>query len=336
MKAIRVDEFGGPEVLMLVDAPTPTPGPGQILIRVASAAVNFSDVMRRRDDVYPFPTTLPYVPGGEVAGTVEALGEGVAMPPIGTRVFALVGSDGSGGYAQFAIADAQQVIPIPKGVSDDQAAALVIPGSTAFLALSTIANLGAGETVLIQGAGGGVGGYAVQIAKLLGATVVASASSSTKRDAAIAWGADHVVDSADPAWPEAVRGATDGRGVNVAWEISGGDSFEKALSVLAPFGRVVVAGRASGRPLTVSEAAIESFFYRPSLGQTIHNFNLGLFFGLKPEAAVAALQTVIGYVASGQVVVPVGDVRPLAQADAAHRAIEDRTSRGITILKPWM
>jgi NADPH:quinone reductase-like Zn-dependent oxidoreductase len=335
MKAVRIHTHGSPDVLTIEDVATPTPGPGQILLRVESAAVNYADLMRRRDDPYPFPTTLPFTPGGEVAGTVEGLGEGVDAPPVGTAVFALVGNDGSNGYAQYAVANAAQVIPIPPGLSSDEAAGIVVAGATALLTLTEVGELAAGETVLVEGAGGGVGSYAIQIAKLLGATVVAAASTSSKRDTALALGADHVVDYTQPDWVEQVRTLTTGRGVDVVLETAGGPIFDDALRVLAPFGRIVVAGMASGTPLHLDEATTRAFFYDPALNQSLRSFNVGLYFGLRPQTAIAALQTLIGYVATGRVKVPLSRTYPLAEAADAHRLIEDRQSTGKIILKPW-
>lgn len=335
MKIVRVRAFGGPEVLVVEDAPTPAPGPGQVLIRVESASVNFADVMRRRNDLYPFPTSLPYTPGSEVAGTVEALGDGVHGPPVGTAVFAAVGDDGSTGYAQYALANAPQVIPVPPGVSSDEAAGIVVAGATAVLTLTEVGQLQAGETVLIEGAGGGVGGVAVQVAKLLGATVIAAASTAGRREAALAHGADHVVDHTRPDWTDQVRRLTDSRGVDLVLEITGGETFGQTLSVLAPFGRVVVAGMAGGQPLLLDPEAIRSFFYAPALNQSLRVFNVGLYFGMRPQAAAAALRTLVGQVATGQVKVSVGHVLPLARASEAHRLLEIRQSTGKIILKPW-
>ena len=143
--------YGGPEVLTLEEADTPDPGVGQILVRVEAASVNWSDTMRRRDDVYPFASSLPFTPGGEVAGTVEALGAGVEGPPVGTPVFALAGEDGSTGYAQFTVADATRVILIPPGVSSEVAATTLVAGVTASLMLGETARMQAGESVLVPG-----------------------------------------------------------------------------------------------------------------------------------------------------------------------------------------
>lgn len=335
MKVVRAHAFGPPDVLVVEDIPTPQPGAGQVLVKVESATVNYADVMRRGNVPYPFPTALPYIPGSEVAGTVAALGEGVEGPPIGTAVFALVGSDGSTGYAEYALAQAEQVIPIPPSLGVDEAAALVVAGSTAMLTLTEVAQLQAGESVLVQGAAGGVGSYTVQIAKLLGAgMVIGAASTPAKRELALALGADHVVDYTRPDWTDAVLDLTGGRGVDVLLETTGGAGFGRRLTTLAPFGRVVVSGMTSREPLQFDAETILRFFYTPSLNQSLRVFNLGLFFGLRPQAAVAALQALIGYAASGQVKVQIGDVLPLERAAEAHRLLETRQTTGKIILKP--
>ncbi len=336
MHAIRLSRFGGPDVLELVDIDTPVAGPGQILIRVESAAVNFADIMRRRHDAYPFPTPLPFIPGSEVAGTVEAVGDGVDGPPAGTAVFAVVGGDGSTGYAQYALANAAQVTPIPDGLTSDEAAGIVIAGTTAMLTLTHQAHLAEGESVLIGGAGGGVGTYAIQIAKSLGArTVIGAASTPAKREAALTAGADHVVDPTTLGWEHEARGHAGGNGVDVVLEMSGGKTFAEGLSILAPFGRFVVYGIASGEPGVFTEEAQHLFFYNPSMNQSIHVFNIGLYFGLRPQIAVEAMTNLVGLVASGQVKVHIGDTLPLAEAAEAHRRIEARHTTGKIILKPW-
>ncbi len=336
METVRAHRYGGPDVLVLERVPVPYPGPGQVLIKVESAGVNFSDVKRLRNDPYPFPTPLPYTPGGEVAGLVEALGDGVDGPPLGTPVFALVGGDGSSGYAQFAVADAPQVIPIPPGITADVASGIVVAGSAAMLILRESARLQPDESVLVQGAAGGVGGYAVQIAKLLGAgTVVGAASTPEKRALVLGLGADHAVDYTRADWPDRVREATGGRGVDVVLEMVGGTMLEQSLACLAPFGRAVVYGSSSAEPLRFAPETIDRLFYDPSPNQSLVSFNLGLWFGLRPESAVDALKTLIGFIASGQVEVPVGHVLPLSEAAEAHRLLEGRRSTGKIVLKPW-
>lgn len=335
MTTVRMDRFGGPDVLALHEVPVPEPGPGQILVRVESAGVNFSDVMHRRNDPYPYPTVLPFTPGGEVGGTVEALGDGVQGPPVGTPVFALVGDGGAGGYAQFAVANAPQVIPVPPGVSSDEAAGIVVAGATAMLALTDVGGLQAGQTVLIEGAAGGVGGYAIQIAKLLGATVIGAASTPARREAALAQGADHVVDYTRQGWESDVRELTGGQGADLVLQIGGDETIRQAIASLALFGRIVVLGMPGRRPLTLDAARSESFFHVQAYNQSLHSFNVGTFFELRPEAAVRALTTLIGYVATGRVKVPVGTILPLEQAADAHRLLENRQATGKIVLKPW-
>lgn len=337
MKAVQFDSFGPADVLKVREVPEPVPGPGQVQIRVESASVNFSDVMRRRNDPYPFATRLPFIPGGEVAGQVHALGEGVEGPPVGTPVFALVGGDGSTGYAQYAIAEAAQVIPIPPGMTMDQAAAIVIAGATAILTLREVARTASGETVLIQGAGGAVGGYAIQIARLLGAgRIIGVASTPERRKAGLAAGADHVVDHLVAGWAEEVLALTGGRGADVVLELSGGATFTQAWRCLAPFGRFVVLGMASGTPGSLNPDEQKSMFYDPAPNQSIHAFNVGGFFIHKPEIAVEALTTLIGWIASGQVIAQITENLPLEGAADAHTMLESRLSTGKLILKPWL
>ncbi len=336
MKAIQIHQFGSPDVLQYETLAMPQPAPGEIVIRVESASVNYSDILRRSNAVYPFPTPLPFVPGSEVAGTVAALGDGVQGPAVGTPVFGLAGN-GHNGYAQYVATPAVQVIPILPGVTMDEAAALPVAGTTALLLLRESAGIQPGETVLIPGAAGGVGSYAVQLAKLLGAgKVIAATGSRGKFESASALGADAAVDYSTPAWVDEVRALTAGRGVDVMLEMNGGALFAQSLRALAPFGRVVVYGMASRQPLDFDPASILQFFYDPSLNQSIHVFNLGLWFGMRPEAAGKAMGDFIGYVASGAVKVPVTTVLPLSCAADAHRMIEARATTGKIILKPWL
>ena len=335
MKAVRTHEYGTPDVLKHETVADLSPAAGEVLIKVVAASVNYSDIARRSNALYPFPTPLPYVPGSEVAGVVDALGEGVTGPPVGTSVFALAGA-GSNGYAQFVLTPAQQVVPIPEGVSPDEAAALTVAGTTALMILRETANLQPGEAVLIQGAAGGVGSYAVQLAKILGAgKVIGLTSSAVKVQKVLEIGADYALDYTQPNWPERVRELTGGRGANIVLEMSGGEVFGQSLKCLAPFGRCVVYGMASGQPLVFGEGSIKRFFYDPALNQSVHVFNFGLWFGLRAERATEAMRDLIGYVASKQVKVEIGRVLPLSKAAEAHRMIERRETTGKIILKPW-
>jgi NADPH:quinone reductase len=335
MKAVWIDSYGGPDVLTFGDRPDPVAGPGQILIKVESASVNWSDTVRRRNGAYPFPTPLPFVPGGEVAGMVAALGEGVDGPPVGTDVFALAGADGSSGYAQYVVANAHMVIPRPIGVSADEAAAIMVAGGTAMLVLRDAARLQRGESVLIEGAGGGVGSYAIQIARALGAgTIIGAASTPQRREAALAFGADKVVDYTVDGWSREVT-THFGGGADVVLETVGGATLNEAFASLGPFGRMVVYGQASGTPGHLTPAEQDALFYLPVVNQSVIGFNIGLYFGLRPHIAVGALTELIGLVASGTVKVQISERLALSEAQHAHQLLEDRRSIGKIILKPW-
>jgi NADPH:quinone reductase len=335
MKVVQSHEYGPPDVLKYESVDDIKPDPTEILIKVESASVNYSDVMRRSNIVYPFPTPLPFIPGSEVAGVIVELGEEVEGLHLGTPVFALVGS-GSNGYAQYAVVPANQAIPIPPGIDVDQAAALPVAGTAALMILRETAKLQPGETVLIQGAAGGVGSFAIQIAKILGAsTIIGAISSTSKKQKVLELGADYTVDYSQPDWPNEIHKLTEGKGVDVILEMSGGKLFSQGLRCLAPFGRIVVYGMASGEPLIFDNESILHFFYKPSLNQSIHVYNLGTWFGMQPEIAAKAMEDLIGYVASQQIKVTVDHVLPLAKASEAHRMLEQRETTGKIILKPW-
>lgn len=336
MLALRASAPGAPDVLRAVTTPVPHPGPGQVLVRVEAASVNYSDVKRRRGDVYPFPTGWPYTPGGEIAGTVAATGAGVDGPAVGTPVFGLAGADGSGGYAQFALAGAAQLQPIPPGLDAARASALVIAGGTATLLLRDAGKLVAGEAVLIPGAAGGVGHYAVQIARRRGARLVIAATSSAARaQAALACGAHAVVDDTRPGWADEVLRATDGAGVDLLLESGGGTTLAQGLRALAPFGRAIVYGAASGRGAVLGPADIEHLLYAPARNQSVAAFNLGDWFMQRPQAAGAAMGELIAGVLRGDLVVPPITRLPLTQAAEAHRRLEAREVIGKLVLDPW-
>jgi NADPH:quinone reductase-like Zn-dependent oxidoreductase len=334
MKVAQVQRRGGR--LEIVEVPVPSPGPGQILIKVESAAVNFSDVKRRRGDAYPFPTAFPFVPGGEVAGEVVAHGPGAGGPPIGSRVFALAGADGQGGYAQFAVSYAPTAAPVPEGLSLDGASVLLVAGSTAKLMLREAARLAPGERVLIPAATGGVGSFAVQLARRAEAgQVIALVGDAAKKKAAIALGAHEVVVASAHDWPEEVRALTGGRGVDVALEASGGETLEATLRCLAPFGRLVVYGAASGTSARLSAEAQERLLYAPAPNQSLIGFNVGGWFAERPQAAGAALGELIQDVLGGQVKLPPIRTLGLAEAARAHELLESRQSSGKMVIKPW-
>jgi NADPH:quinone reductase-like Zn-dependent oxidoreductase len=329
MKAIIVDRLGPPQVLALRDVGDPVSAPGQVLIRVEAAGVNFGDVMRRRGDIPSWSTTLPFVPGAEVAGTVAALGAGVAGPVIGTRVLGLAGTAGTGGYAELMATDAANVVPIPASLSAEQACSIAIPGLTALLCLREAGRLAPGETVFVQAAAGGVGSYAVQLAKVLGAgRVVGGVGSQEKVAAARASGADDVIVCDRPGWGEAARHATGGSGADVALDMVGGSVFAETLSrVLAPFGRLVTYGQAGREPQALDPQAL----LLPN--QSVHGFYIGNWLSGRPAAAGAALADLLSWAESGLLTVPLGQVLPLAAAAEAHLLLESRRSTGRIALR---
>src|SRR5918911_1111778 len=232
MRAIRIEEFGGPEVLELAELPDPEPPDGGIVLDVSAAGVNWGDT-HQAENSYLAPATLPLVPGGEVVGTT----------PEGTRVVAVMMN---GGYAEKAVAFPNAMWEGPDGVTDGQALALVVQGTTAWHLLRTSAQLRVGESVVVHAAAGGVGTLAVQLARRFGAgRVIGVASAEEKRELAKRLGADAVVDSAAEDLSAALREANGGDGVDVVLEMAGGRLFEQSLGALAPFGRLVHFGQAA-------------------------------------------------------------------------------------------
>lgn len=337
MLAAVAPHEGGPGTLCLQTLPVPSPGPGQVLVRVDSAAVNFADVKRRRGDAYPFPTTFPFVPGSEVAGSVAALGPGVDRLAVGDAVFGLVGGDGHGGYAQFALAYASQVGPRPPTIDPDRASGLTVAGATAMLLLREAARLQPDESVLVPAAAGGVGSFVVQLARRLGAkAVIALVGHPSKAAHARALGATATVDARAADWHDQVRTLTDGRGVDLLLEAGGGESLAQGLRALAPFGRAVVYGAASGRDALLDADTLRSLLYAPALNQSLAAFNLGGWFIDRPQVAGAALHDLVGLVAKGELQCPTVEPLPLAQAADAHRRLENRDTQGKLVLKPWV
>ena len=326
MKAVRFHQTGGPDVLIYEDVPDPTPRDWEVLIRVEAVGMNFADVMRRRGDDYPEPSPPPFILGIEVAGTVAAVGKAVTSIEVGTPVFA---TPGAGGYAQYICVPASRVIPLPPGVAAVQAAALVAHGLTAALSLRNAARLAPGESVLVDAAAGGVGSFAVQLAKLYGAgKVIAAASTPEKRAVAQSLGADAAVDYTAPGWSEAVRSLTNGRGVDVVLEMAGGDTLGEAIAAMAPFGRLVVIGQASGKTALIDPWGLTSS------NHTVTGFYINKYLAF-PDLIQATVRELLGFVMAGQLSVHVGVVLPLSQAATAHGLLESRKTMGKVVLRPW-
>ena len=324
MKAIVVEEFGGPDVLKLAEVERPEPGEGEVLIRVHASGVNFADTMRRKNE-YLKKQAVPFTPGSEVAGAVEAVGSGVSDVSEGDEVVVL-GNDG--GYAEYAVAPANSVIPIPDGLGFDAAAAIPLQGLTAYHLIKTTGRMGEGESIVVHAAAGGVGYLAVQMAKLMGAgNVIATASNQEKLNMAKDLGADVLVDYMDDGWPETVKTATGGNGADVILEMVGGDFPEKNLGCLAPFGRMVVFGAASGEPSSVG------LFRMMRKQQTVSGFFLPWIMA-DQNLMASSMKEILGWLAKGDLELNVGGKYPLEKASEAHTDLEGRKTTGKLVLNP--
>jgi NADPH:quinone reductase len=239
MKAIRVHEFGGPEVLKLEEVPTPKPGPGEVLVRVHAAGVNPYDTYMRAG-TYAIKPPLPYTPGSDAAGVVEAAGDSVTKVKPGDRVY--TAKTQSGAYAEYTLALESQVYRLPDNISFAQGAALWVPYGTAFTALHHHGNANAGETLLVHGASGGVGSAAVQFARAQGLTVMGTASTDKGRDMVKKEGAHFVFDHSKAGYTDEIMKATGGKGVDVILEMAAHLNLATDLKLLALNGRVVVIG----------------------------------------------------------------------------------------------
>jgi len=261
MKAIQVYQFGGPEVLVLHEVPTPKPGAGEVLVRVRAAGVNPYDTYMR-NGAYPVKPALPYTPGSDAAGTIEAVGGGVAKVKPGDRVY--TATTLTGAYAEYALARENQVYPLPEKISFSQGAGLWVPYGTAYTALRHHADARAGETLLVHGASGGVGIAAVQWARALGLTVIGTAGTSRGLELAKKEGAHHVFDHTKPGYAGEILKATGGRGVDVVLEMLANVNLATDLKLLAIRGRVIVIGNRgeitiNPRELMARRAAVRGF-----------------------------------------------------------------------------
>jgi NADPH2:quinone reductase len=313
MKAIQIQEFGGPELLEVVELEDPTPGDGEVLVDVVRAGINFADTHATRND-YLAEQALPLIPGAEISGRTAD----------GRRVAALLGS---GGYAERVVAPESLLIPLPDQVDDDQAAAMLLQGLTAMALVKRCARIEPGETIVIEAAAGGTGTLAVQLAKRAGARVIGLASSEEKRALVERLGADATIDSRSDDLGAAIREANNGKRVDAVLHMSGGAAFDAELGVLAPLGRMVVFGIASREQRDVSTAAL----LRGS--KSVIGFWL-VHLLARRDLVVPMIGELLGAVAARELEVTVGGVYPLSEASRAHEDLIARRTSGKLLLDP--
>ena len=321
MKAVRINEFGGLEVLQWEDVPEPTPRAGQVLIKVDSAGVNYADIMRRQGN-YPGPD-LPSTLGLEAAGTITDLGKGVSGLSVGQRVMAM----GPQGNAEFVAVNANYVFPYPETVDPIQAGGMPIVFLTAYHLLKTRGQIQPGETVLIQAGASGVGTVAIQLAKAWGARVITTASSPEKLDLTRSLGADETINYVAQDFEEEVRQLTNGNGVELVLECVGGPVLEKSVRCVASYGKLISFGNASGTPASLPGADIFG------ANRTVIGFSMGR----SPMGRLNhqdAMDELFPMLAQGQVRLVVDRVLPMAEAAKAHQHLSNRGSQGKVILTP--
>lgn len=322
-RRIVIEHHGGPEVLKPVVEEVASPGPGQVLVKVAATGVNFIETYQR-SGVYSVP--LPFHPGGEFAGVVEEVGDGVAGLNVGDVVAT---SDASGTYSEYVVVDAAVLARVPQGVDPVTAAAVPLQGFTAHYLCHDSYPVRAGDVVLTTAGAGGVGQLLTQMLKRLGATVITCVSGGPdgeKARIAARAGADHVLDYSEV--PERVLELTDGEGVAVAYDGVGKDTFEASLASIRRRGTAVLFGGASGQvphfDLQRLNALGSLYVTRPSLKD----------FMVTPQERRRRAEDVFGAVAAGELKIDVGATFPLAEADQAHRALESRATTGKVLLVP--
>ncbi len=321
MKAIRVHAVGGAEVLVAEETPAPSPGPKEALVRLSAAGVNFIDIYHRIG-LYPLP--LPFTPGNEGAGVVEAVGPDVTEVKPGDRVaYAMA----TGSYAELAVVPAWRLVPIPEAVSFEAAAAVMLQGMTAhYLAHSTFP-LAPGHQALVHAAAGGVGLLLVQMAKKRGARVLGTVSTEAKAEAARRAGADVVIRYTEEDFEAVARRETDGRGLDVVYDSVGKTTFDKSLRVLRPRGLLALYGQSSGPvpPFDPGELAKRGslFLTRPTLAH----------YNLDRAELLARAGDVLSWMEKGELEVKIDRTLPLTQAGEAHRLLESRQTSGKLVLQ---
>jgi NADPH:quinone reductase len=322
MRAIRIYEFGDASKLIYEEAPVPEPKAGEVRVKVAATGLNFVEIYQRKGQ---YPGQRPFIPGGEFAGVVDAVGEGVSGFKPGDRVGT---ASGSGGYAEFAIAPASHLVTLPDAITFEQAAAVLLQGITAQYLTSSTFPLKPGETALVHAAAGGVGQLLVQIAKKRGARVIATVSSAEKAALAREAGADEVILYSSQDFEAETKRLTQGKGVDVVYDGVGKTTFDKGLNCLRPRGYMVLYGQASGPVDPVDPQVLNRkgslFLTRPFMGhylQTREEVNL-------------RTGDLFRWMAAGELKVKVDRTFRLAEAAAAQTYMEQRGTKGKVLLIP--
>ncbi|WP_455382131.1 quinone oxidoreductase family protein [Salinispira pacifica] len=322
MKAIIVEKTGGPEVLTYRDADDPKAEKGEVVVKLSAIGVNFVDIYHRMG---VYPTKMPFIPGQEGAGTVEAVGDGVTTVRTGDRVaFTNVHS----AYAERIAAPADRLVKLPDNVSFNEGAAALLQGMTAHYLTSSTFPVGSGDTVLVHAAAGGVGLLLVQMAKKRGATVIGTVSTKEKADLAAEAGADHTILYTQADFQQEVERITGGRGVQAVYDSVGRDTFDRSLACLAPRGYLVSFGQSSGK--------VDMFdVYRLSAGGSLFltRPTLGDYIATREELEERA-GDVLGWISRGELSLRIGQILPLSEAEKAQAMLENRKTTGKVILVP--
>jgi NADPH2:quinone reductase len=322
MKLIQIAKTGGPEEMQLIDAPIPSPGPNQALVKIAAIGVNFIDVYFRTG---LYKADLPFTPGNEAAGTVEAVGPAVTDLKPGDRVAYAMHR---GSYAQYTVVPAAVLVKLPDSVDFPTAAAAMLQGMTAHYLTHSSFPLKPGDKCLIHAAAGGAGRLAVQMAKMLGATVYGTAGTDEKAAIAKSAGADEAIVYTRQDFAEEVKRFTGGKGVDVVYDSVGLSTFLKGLDVIRPRGMMVLFGQSSGAVPPFDPSILNSkgslFLTRPSLAHHC----------LTREELLWRAGDVLGWIASGKLELRIDKTYPLADAAQAHRDLEGRRTAGKLILLP--
>ena len=322
MKAVRVHEFGGPEVMVYEDTPDPTPGEGEALVKIGASGINYIDIYYRTGQ---YPAEPPFTSGQEASGVVASVGDGVEGLSEGDPV-AYEGVLGS--YAEYAVVPAQKLVPLPAGVSTRTAAAVLLQGMTAHYLVRDTYKIGPEDTALVHAAAGGVGLLLIQMIKMAGATAIGTVSTEAKAALAHEAGADEVILYTKKDFEEETRRITDGLGVDVVYDSVGRSTFDKSLACLRPRGTVALFGQASGAVDPVNMQRLNAggslFVTRPSL---VHHT-------LTREELLGRAKDVFEMVASGDLNVRIDREFPLSAAAEAHSRLEGRKSTGKLLLIP--